>query len=143
MHLAEINEILSRASNVIEALYLFGVHGEKKKASINRLFFEDIRKYYPQLHSNLKSRTRPGPGSISHKVLLKGQQEGIFREDINVEVVDIFIHYMMQALHDREVFPANISDKEILWNAIIPYYNGICTDKGRQLIKDHIPLLFS
>ncbi len=142
-HLVEIEEILSNASNVIEALYRFGQHGEKKKAAINRLFFEDIRKFYPGMWNDFTKKTKPGPGSLSFKMLQQGQDEGIFRQDINVEIVDIFIHYIMEAFHSRHIFPQHYNDKDILWNVIIPYYKGICTEKGQKLIDQHIPLLYS
>jgi len=44
---------------------LMGQHGEKKKAVINHLFFEDIRKLYPQSWDNMKTRAKSGVGAIS------------------------------------------------------------------------------
>lgn len=41
-HMQEVKNILASASNVIEALYRAGLHGEKKKSVINHLFFEDL-----------------------------------------------------------------------------------------------------
>jgi TetR/AcrR family transcriptional regulator, cholesterol catabolism regulator len=136
----EVQEIMADSSNVIEALYRMGERGEKRKALINHLFFEDIRKLYPQIWDMMKQRARSGADSFSFKILTKGIEEGVFREDLNVEIVDIFFNYMMEILHKKDIFPENTSDKELLRNIIIPYYMGISTDKGKQIIEKYIPL---
>jgi len=138
----EVQEILSNASNVIDALYKLGQHGEKTKASISHLFFEDIRKHYPALWQTMKDRNKPGAGSISYKILKKGIEEEIFRKEINVEIVDTFMRIMMETFHNRENFPENTTDKDLMINIVLPYYLGICTDKGKKLIKEHFQLSF-
>jgi TetR/AcrR family transcriptional regulator, cholesterol catabolism regulator len=142
-HTQEIQEILTNASNVIEALYHLGQHAEKKKSLINRSFFEDLKKLYPNMWETMKKRTRPGVGSFSYKILVKGIEEGIIKKDINIEIVDTFIYNMMETFHKKEGFPENTSDKDILKNIIIPYYMGISTDKGKKLIEQYFPLTLS
>jgi TetR/AcrR family transcriptional regulator, cholesterol catabolism regulator len=137
----EIQEILASASNIIEALYRLGQHGEKKKAAINYLFFEDIRKLYPQMWDMMKQRAKTGSGSFSSKIINKGIEEGIFRQDINVEIVDIYINSMMETFHKKDIFPDNTTDKDLLKNIIVPYYLGISTEKGKKLIEQYIPLI--
>jgi TetR/AcrR family transcriptional regulator, cholesterol catabolism regulator len=139
-HLAEVQRILNTASNVIEALYTLGQHGEKKKSLINRSFFEDIKKLYPAMWETMKQRNKPGPGSFSYKIFTKGIEEGIFNKDINIEIVDAFIHIMMETFHKKDIYPENTTDKDLLKNIIIPYYMGISTEKGKKLIEQYIPL---
>lgn len=139
----EIQEIISGSANVIEALYLMGERGEKKRAMINHLFFEDIRKLYPQIWDKLKSRAKAGTDSFSYKILTQGIKEGIFREDLNVEIVDIFFNAMMEILHKKDIFPENTSDKELLKNIIVPYYSGISTEKGKQIIDGYVKLILT
>lgn len=139
----EIQEIISGSSNVIEALYMMGERGEKKRAMINHLFFEDIRKLYPQIWDRMKSRAKAGADSFSFKILTQGIKEGIFREDLNVEIVDIFFNAMMEILHKKDIFPENTSDKELLKNIIVPYYTGISTEKGKQIIDGYVKLVLT
>jgi TetR/AcrR family transcriptional regulator, cholesterol catabolism regulator len=139
----EIQEIVAGSENVIEALYRLGERGEKKKAMVNHLFFEDIRKLYPQIWDMMKKRARTGTDSFSYKILTQGIKEGIFSQDMNVEIVDIFFNYMMEILHKKDMFPENISDKELLRNIVVPYYLGISTDKGKQIIEKYIKLILT
>lgn len=136
-HMEEVKEILANASNVIEALYKFGQHGGKKKSEINHLFYENLRKLYPQFWEILKKNSRPGSGSFSCKILEKGIQEGIFVKDINVEIVDAFFYVMMETFHKKDIFPENISPNDLMRNIIIPYFIGISTEKGRTLIAQY------
>lgn len=136
----EIRNIIAGASNVIEALYLLGQHGQKKRASVNRLYFEDLRKYYPGLHESIMKRTRPGKGSFSCSIITKGIEEGIFQADLNIEIVDSFLYMMMESFHKKGIYPENTTEKEVLRNIIIPYYLGISTEKGKKIIEQYIPL---
>jgi len=141
--MADIREIMADASNIIEALYRLGQHGEKMKAGINYLFFEDIRKIYPQIWDLMKKRAKTGTGSFSVNILTQGIKEGIFQPDLNIGIVDIFINSMMEIFHKKDIFPENTSDKDLIKNIIIPYYMGISTDKGKKLIEQYIPLTLS
>jgi TetR/AcrR family transcriptional regulator, cholesterol catabolism regulator len=142
-NMEEVQEILSHASNAIEALYRFGQHGEKKKSGINRLFFEDIKKLYPQMWDNMKKRVRPHTGSFSQRILKQGIEEGIFLNDLNIEIVDAFFHIIMETFHKKEIFPENTSDNDLIRNIIIPYYIGISTEKGKNLIEQYYNLVIN
>jgi len=140
-HTIEVNEILAGASNVIEALYRLGQHGENKKAAINCLFFDDLKKLNPGLWNTMKNKSKPGPGSFSYAILEKGVKQKIFRDDLNLELVDIFIHIIMESFHEKDAYPSNVSRIDILKSTIIPYYQGIATEKGKKLIDEYLTLL--
>jgi len=139
-HLEEVRNILAAASNVIEALYLVSQHGEKKKSSANRLFFEDIKKLYPIMWKSIQKGSRPGEASFSSTILKRGMDEGIFVKDLKIPIVDAYIHIMMDSFHQKELFPENTTDEDLIKNVIIPYYIGISTLKGQELIKKYFPL---
>ena len=87
----------------------------------------------------IQQRMKPGEGSLSCAILKKGINEGIFRDNINLDVVDTFIHAMMESFHKRELYPPNTSDLDLVRNIIIPYYKGISTAKGQKLIDQYFP----
>lgn len=138
-HEEEIREIIANSDNVIEALLLIGRHGERKKSGYNRLFFEDLRRIYPTLWEKMREETRPGEGSVSYAILIRGIEEGIFREEIDVAIVDIFIHAMMETLGRPDAFPSETSVRDLTFNIVIPYFKGISTRKGQRLIEKHFP----
>ncbi len=137
---AEMEQIIGASNNTIEALYLIGQHAEKKKSSVNHLFFEDIEKLYPDLRKLFIKKGRSGEYPISYRILKKGIDEGIFRKEINLEIVDIFVHEMMKICHNSQLFPENIETPEIVKNIVIPYFIGISTVRGRELLDKHFPV---
>jgi AcrR family transcriptional regulator len=138
-HESELHEIISQSANAIEAIYLIGQHGENKKASINWLFFDDLEKLYPGLRQLFIRKNGPGNETVTYTILKRGIDEGIFIKGLNLAIVDIFIHEMMRIVHARDTFPVNINAKEIIENIVVPYFRGISTNKGRELIEKHFP----
>jgi TetR/AcrR family transcriptional regulator, cholesterol catabolism regulator len=138
-HEAELYEIISRSDNAIEALYLIGQHGENKKANINWLFFDDLEKLYPGLQHLIIREKRPGNKSISYTLIKRGIDEGIFRIGLNLTIVDTFIHEMMKIVHNPDVFQGNSNPRELIDNIVVPYFRGIATTKGMELIEKHFP----
>lgn len=135
----ELHDIVVKSENVIEALYMIGQHGEKKKAAINPLFFDDIGKLYPHLLKIFIKKQGPGHESVSYTILKKGTHQGIFRKELNLDIVDVFIHEMMKICHDISIFPEDSNSSGIIKNIVIPYFRGISTDKGKELIEKHFP----
>ncbi len=137
----ELQQILDKSENTIEALFQIGRHGEKKRSSLNPLFFEDIDKLYPEIKKKFIKRTNPGKDSISIKILKTGISEGIFRKEMNLEIVDIFIHEMMKICNNSELFPDNTNTLEIVENIVLSFFRGISTTKGKELLDQHFPLV--
>ncbi len=137
----ELQQILDKSENSIEALFQIGQHGEKKRSSLNPLFFEDIDKLYPEIKKKFIKRTYPGKDSISFKILNTGIDEGIFRKEMNIEIVDIFIHEIMKICNNAELFPDNTNTLEIVENIVLPFFRGISTTKGKELLDKHFPVV--
>ncbi|MBN2613609.1 MAG: TetR/AcrR family transcriptional regulator, partial [Bacteroidales bacterium] len=137
----ELNEIVTSAENAIEALFKIARHGEMKKATVNHLFYEDFKKFYPGIWLRFKKRYGPGSESISYKILQKGINEGIFRKGLDLVIVDTFIHLLMEISHKKEDFPEKTTPEQLVENVIIPYFNGIATKKGQGLIEKYFSFM--
>ena len=134
----EMEKIINASDNTIEALYLIGQHGERKKSTVNRLFFEDMDKLYPHLKKLFMKRSDKEE-TITFKILKKGINEGIFRKEIDLRIVDTFIHEMMRICHNSELFANDTNNSELVENIVIPYFRGISTQKGQDLLEQHFP----
>lgn len=134
----EMEKIINASDNTIEALYLIGQHGERKKSTVNRLFFEDMDKLYPHLKKLFMKRSDKEE-TITFKILKKGINEGIFRKEIDLRIVDTFIHEMMRICHNSELFANDTNNSELVENIVIPYFRGISTQTGQDLLEKHFP----
>jgi AcrR family transcriptional regulator len=132
---SEAKEFLKKSDNVVETIYLLARKGEEMKRSINPLFFEDIRKYYPDVHIQLTTEGKYRDYSITRDLLRKGISNGLFKKGLDVEIVNNFIHQVMNIVMNEEVFPKDRhSHENIFKNIIMPYLIGISTEKGQEQI---------
>jgi len=134
----EAMEIIKKSDNVIESLYYIGKHGEEMRKRVNPLFFEDIRKYHPEIHSRISDRSRNKQYSIMLTMIRKGINDGVFKKGLNPEIVNEFWHEVMNIFMNEEIFPRNLyGQQELLKNMIMPYLLGISTEKGQALINKY------
>ncbi len=134
----EMMEIISESRNVVEALYLIGEKGRKRRGEICPAFIKDIQKYYPQVQEIILGDKKNYGESVTYTLLKKGTKEGIFRKDLNLDLVNVFIHEMMAAMHNQELYHSmKITPDDIMHNIFLPYWMGIATDKGQALIREY------
>lgn len=131
----EAKNTMMRSDNVIETIYILARKGEEMKQQINPLFFEDIRKYYPDVHALFIKKSRYRDYSLTHNLLKKGIKDGLFKSDLDIELVNNFFHQVMNIVMNEEIFPKDrYSQEDIFRDIIMPYLIGISTDKGQQQI---------
>jgi len=133
---AENEEIIEGSSNVIEAMGYLHQKIVHRSYQVNPNFFGDIVHYYPGLLNESYKRT----GNYANNQLVDlaqwGMDDGIFVEDMDVEVVGRTVLAMLKLLKDNEQFPvATYSKERLTFGILVPYLRGLCTKKGHKLLK--------
>ena len=136
MHLFEtiscgIDEILTLKKNPIEELFLIKdfVLKNLKNESTSPIY--QLQKYYPQIHKTLMSLQFDKMGDCVVDNLKKGMEQGLFRDDINVELIARFYFAGMTSIKDAELFnPTQFSSKDVQETYLEYHLRGICTLKG-------------
>ncbi len=135
---SEAKETIKKSDNVIETIYLMARKGEEMKQQINPMFFEDIRKYFPEIHHLLTTEGKYRDYSLTLELLKKGINEGLFKDGLDIELVNNFIHQIMNIVVNEEIFPKDkYTQEDIFANIIMPYLKGISTDKGKEQIQKY------
>ena len=133
------HEIISNSANVIEATFAFMKEGIKAINSINPVFFFDLKRFYPSIWKSKHEENKQKAYNMTHKLLRKGVNEGLFRKDINLNIVSKLFHEQMNLISDEKIFPRNeYSRSEVFQNMVINFMRGISTNKGIELIDNHI-----
>ena len=131
----ENEEIIKSSSNVIEAMGHLHQKIVRRSYLINPNFFGDIIHYYPGLlHESYKRNN-----NYAHQQLVlladAGIKDGIFQEDMDVEVVGKTVLNLLKLLKDNDQFPVTEFSKERLtFGIMVPYLRGLCTTKGIKLL---------
>lgn len=132
-----IERIMNSSPNVIEAFFTMVRMGRDHAASMNPLIGSDLRKY----HSAVLKRLRESSGNPDYegagKMLAKGIEEGLIRDDINTDIVSRCFTGLGAMTGDENIFPSEkYLQADLIKNTIIHYLRGICTDRGRELAAE-------
>jgi hypothetical protein len=74
--------------------------------------------------------------SLSGSLLKRGVEDGVFRDDVNIEVVNVYMNKVMDLIKTKDF--ENINREELKNSVLIPYLIGISTEKGRELIAKNL-----
>lgn len=131
-------EIISTADNVIEAMFLIIENQNRMMSQLTPVFIEDLKKNISLLKEHFHSGQEKQRDYVTYLILQKGKNEGIFRDYLNIEVVDNFIHDMANFLHSDMRIRLRDAKKEDIVNCIfLPYLRGLCTQKGIDLMDKY------
>lgn len=134
---AENEEIIQSSSNAIEAIGHLHHRIVRRASQVNPNFFNDILHYYPGLLNESYRKT----GNFAHQELAYlakwGIQDGIFIEDLDIEIAVKTVLVLLNLLKDNDQFPIEKYSKERLtFGILVPYMRGVCTPKGVRLLEE-------
>ncbi len=133
-------QIMNQTENVIEAIFVMIEHQQRQMASYNPVILEDLKKYFIRLNALIyANREKCREFSVSYTLLEKGKKEDIFRKELKIDIVDNFIHELINLFHNSEgIRLMQMNQKDALDNIFLPYFRGICTRKGQELMDSYI-----
>ena len=137
---AKLMEFVDQTDNVIEAIFVIIDHQHKQMTSKNLIIFEDLKKIFVRLNASWHTnREKCSEFSVSFALLERGKKEGVFRDELKIDVVDSFIFELVNLFHSSEgIRLMKLSRKEALENIFLPYFRGICTVNGQELIDSYL-----
>lgn len=131
----KFHRVVSESGNVIEAIFVFMREGVKAVNATNPVFFKDLEKLYPQLWKRQEQEGMKKRYDLSTKLLTQGVSEGLFRKDLNIDIISKLFYQQMNLLVDDNIFPRDKYDRvEVFENMIINFTRGISTSKGIEII---------
>jgi TetR/AcrR family transcriptional regulator, cholesterol catabolism regulator len=136
--IALIESKLNSSENVIEALFSLLTVSSDHFRSMSPAFFVDIKKYH---HTLLSSGVCGLPDlSGSGKIVERGVADGVFRDDIDKEIVNRGLYGIFRLTGDFELYPSGEFQRHhIVKHLYINFLRGISTPKGLKLIDDLEP----
>ena len=98
-----------------------------------------LLKYYPKIHSALNHKKF----HIVHKCIVdgleKGKKIGMFRTDIDPEIISRFYFFSISQIRDKELFPEEVFTPYKIIKSYLDYHiRGIATPKGIEFLEQNI-----
>ncbi len=134
-----IIEIIGNTENVIEALVIVLENESKYMQNIPPALEHDLLLYFPSVSVSLIFETEKiNEYSATYTFIKKGIEQSVFRRDLNISLVDSFLHELVSVIHTSYRIKAlNPPKNAILENIFLPYFRGICTKKGLTLMDKY------
>ena len=131
------HDIIENSENVVVALFKLVNGMISMMKQINPLLFHDLKKYHSHIYNKLLEKGDIRDHSMTCKILSQGIDQGIFRTDYNVDIVDLTLHELFNLFSpESKLTREGYHRAELFNNIIIPYLRGISTEKGRILIDE-------
>ncbi len=129
-------QIINDSSNVVEAMYFIMQKQNQRRAQMPEVFKNDLEKYFALAKTRtLERNSKENILSPPMALLEKGIKEGIFRNDLRLDLVDSYIFEMVTLVHESKLISMlKPNDEEVMNSIILPYFRGLCTPKGAELM---------
>jgi len=133
-----MTRVFNESENVIEAIFrlldLMMDHFHKMSPA----FQMDMKRLHMDLHKNPVDAIELPYVSNNSDILIRGIKEGVFRDDIDVEITNKCLLEVARVTNDRNVFPPDyFENKDVIRNFYINYLRGISTPRGLELINKY------
>ena len=133
----EAMTIIEGSDNVIEALFRIMKLTVTQVSQMNPLFFHDFKKYHGRVYREFAHPGDMRDFSITQKLFETGMEQGIFRDDLHMDIVNRALHSLFDLFgHDSSLVEEGFDRKDLFEHMIIPYFRGLSTKKGRKLLQD-------
>jgi TetR/AcrR family transcriptional regulator, cholesterol catabolism regulator len=107
-------------------------------SGINPRYYADLQRLYPRIWNEKIRQSKLHSHQLIRDLLKKGIHEGIYREDINEEIISLILIEQLYMLLDEKILPAGeFSIVEVYENIIITMTRGLATPKGLKLLENY------
>jgi len=136
-------EILSSSHHIVETYILFTWNYILELRRTHHLFMQDIRRLYP---GTLCKQASDFEAHLKEKVaafVAQGQQEGVFRQDVNPELAAIVLFQQIRMLTEdgESIFPSEkYPPHEVFAHIAIHFIRGLATSEGLGIIDHYYAL---
>ncbi len=127
--------------NAIDQYFALREHINSILKYFNNNIEFDLKKQYPNLYKMVNQKKREKIFSSTIWSLEKGIKEGLFREDLDIELVaNLQVGRMLFTLNpDYEIFSEGEVANIELFDKVIEYHmHAICTEKGIKYFKKQL-----
>lgn len=133
-----IEEMIISSPNVIAAIFRMLNLMREHSRSMNPLIFSDLKKYHSNVLEKIKENCEIPDYKGSENIVITGVEQGLFRNEIDVEIVNRCFQGLGPMMSDSSLFPPEkYLQRDILKNVMVNYLRGISTPAGIEIIEQH------
>ncbi len=132
------NDHSIHSENAIEELFYAMKFGQQMFQEISPAMLFDLEKHHPQAHRNFLKYKNDYMLKVIEKNLLRGIEEGLYRPELNVNVISRFrLETMFLPLDPSAYPPGKYKAQDVHISIIEHFLFGIASPKGYKLILNY------
>jgi AcrR family transcriptional regulator len=133
-----MKEIASGTENAVEELYNITICLREKTKKTNSSVLFDLKKYYKRAWDNYQKYKHDSIFNSVLNNLKRGIVEGLFRSDVNPEILAYLRIAQIELTFNKEYFPEEkFTLNEIHEQVFEHYTHGILSEKGLKLLETY------
>lgn len=135
----EIDAACQKANNAIEELIEFSKIANDKIKIVHPSIFFDLQKFHPKAWATFEKFENCTMKELTKNNLERGKKEGLYRKDLNTDVIAPVYVSIMHGLFKRPLTEqSGISNQEFYFQVFNYHIRGIASERGIQLINQHL-----
>lgn len=135
----EICKCFRTGLNAIDELFEISIFMNKIMRNQNPATEYDLKKYYPEHYQKIVKTRREGIYSYILTNLNNGKKEGLYRDDLNNEIIAKLYLSRSESIHISDLFTIEEYTSHDLFMELIKYHvRGIATQKGISVLEQKI-----
>lgn len=133
----EMSEVCQGCDNAIEELISFSKFAGEKMSAIHPSIFYDLQKYHPEAWNKLNAFEENTILNVTKNNLKRGIEEGLFRDDLNVNVIaQIYLSMVQNIFHNNVAVLSGLPMTEYYNNVFNYHIRGIASEAGIKRINE-------
>jgi AcrR family transcriptional regulator len=134
---ANIEAICEKNLNAIDESFEISNYIFKHIQTMHPSIVFDLQKYHTEAWLEFRNEKRSKIDECYMRNMNKGMKEGLYRDDINPEIITKFYTQRFDILFDPEIFPLDRFNPADTYIEIFRYHiRGIASEKGIKYLKE-------
>ncbi len=139
LHAEKLAEISKSGLNALEELLEVNRLMITMVKDLNQTLLYDLKKYYPELYQDIMSEQFGKMRDAIRLNLDKGQKEGLYRKDMNVDIISkLHMIRMDYHLSHDALLPGSLDSDEMMREIFIYHVHGIASEKGLKMLNEKL-----
>lgn len=134
--IADMNAISDKAKDAVDEILDVLNYMNEVFTRLHPALFYDLQKYHPGVWESFKKFQNNYLNKSLVDNLKRGMREGVYREDVNIEIAAQLRMNQLTSIYNTGIFPPKkFNLREVHVQSITMYLYSIATLKGFRLIK--------
>jgi AcrR family transcriptional regulator len=138
-HLFELRNIVSAKADPVNKILSVFRGALKEDFGISNMFYHDLNYYYPELQNKAIKRISDESRALIIPVIEQGIRDGYFLSGLKPPILLMGISTLYTFITRGNDSEGGRHSPQLLFENLVEIYiRGMCTEKGRKQIKNHL-----